>query len=167
MGVKIEWILLFAVIVTAIFSLSFKADTVSSSKADKKELEFFNAKLQEVDTKGLLSTAEAKSGVQVDGVLSMQHIFFDKIDNTKVWADKAIYKDSNMTLIDNVKIKQSKGYLFRTNKAIYDSKQKKIFAPNRYIATNANDTMTGYDLVYDTQKEEAVSKKIHAIFMTK
>lgn len=166
MAIKIEWVLIFSIIATLIASFSFRFENSIHDHTIKKELNFKNTIFAEVDTSGIVSFANVKNGEQTNGILTMHEISFDKINDTKVAARKAIYKKDEIILSGDVKIKQKNGFTFNTQKAVYDTRGGKITSKDRYRATLNENTLTGDNFNYDTKKLSATSSNIHATLYT-
>lgn len=166
MAIKIEWVLFFSIITTLLVSFSLRFENNIKDFGIKKELSFKNTVFTEVDTNGLVSFANVKNGDQTNGVLTMHNISFDKIEDTKVIADRAIYKKDKIVLTGNVKIKQKNGFTFNTQEAIYDTKHGKIISKDKYNASLNENLLSGTNLNYDTIKQTATSSNIHATLYT-
>lgn len=166
MAIKIEWVLIFSIIITLIVSFGLRFDDSVHKLDTKKELNFKNTIFAEVDTNGIVSFANVKNGEQTDGVLTMHDISFDKIDDTKVVANKAIYQNDEIILYGDVKIKQKNGFVFNSQKAVYNTRSGKIVSKDKYNATLNGNILTGNNLSYDTKKLNVTSSGIHAILYT-
>lgn len=162
MAIKTEWVLILSIAVTLLVSFSLKFQDSMHGAEIKKELSFKNTIFTEVDANGVRSFAKVKNGEQVNGILTMNEISFDKIDNTKIAADKALYAKDEIVLSGDVKIQQKNGFTFDTQKAIYNTRQGKITSPGKYHAALNENLMTGTNLSYDTKKQTASSQSVHA-----
>jgi hypothetical protein len=166
MAVKIQWVLIFFIVITLMLSFSLRFDNNSHESGITKELNFKNTIFTEVDTNGVVSYANVKNGEQTDGVLTMHDISFDKMNDTKVVADKAIYQKDEIILSGNVKINQKNGFAFNSQKAVYNTRNGKITSKDKYNATLNGNILTGNNFSYDTKKSNATSGNIHATLYT-
>jgi lipopolysaccharide assembly outer membrane protein LptD (OstA) len=166
MAIKIEWVLIFFITITLLVSFSLRVEDSIHKTGIQKELNFKDTIFAEVDTSGLLSFANVKNGEQTNGILTMHDISFDKIDDTKVTANRAVYEKDEIVLSGNVKIKQKNGFVFNSQKAIYNTRSGKITSKDKYNATLNGNLLTGDNLSYDTKKLNATSSGIHAILHT-
>lgn len=163
MVVKIEWIVVLAIVATIGLSFTLKFQDITRPKGDSKELEFSNMVLTEVNTTAVVSQAFAKSGKQENGILTLEHITYKKLGENEIVANKGIYTKDNIILKGDVKIHQKGGFVYSTQEALYNPKNKTFSSPTPFIATMGKNTFSGVKLDYDLQKEEAKSQKIHAV----
>jgi len=164
MVIKIEWIVVLAILATIGLSFNLKfQDTAAISKGNGKELEFDNMVLTEVNSTAVVSQAFAKSGKQENGILTLEHISYKKLGENEIIANKGIYTNDNIILKGDVKIIQKGGFVYTTQEALYNPKSKIFTSPTPFVATMGENKFSGAKLDYDMQKEEAKSHKIHAV----
>ncbi|MDD3775642.1 MAG: hypothetical protein PHV08_06785, partial [Sulfurovaceae bacterium] len=97
MVIKIEWIVVLAILATIGLSFNLKfQDTAAISKGNGKELEFDNMVLTEVNSTAVVSQAFAKSGKQENGILTLEHISYKKLGENEIIANKGIYTNDNI-----------------------------------------------------------------------
>lgn len=168
MAIKLETWLYIAIIVIMIFTLSLKQENKNASVAtSKKELEFTNSTFSEVNATTQLSQAFAKTGVQVNGVLTLNDIFYSGKKLKSLKANKAVYDGNISTLYGGVVLKQENGFEYKTDKAIYDINNQFVYIPNSFVATMDDNTINGKDLKYNISAQNAKASNIHAILYTK
>jgi len=164
MVIRVEWVVALTILATIGLSFNLKfQDTAAKSKSNSKELEFVNMVLTEVNSTAVVSQAFAKSGNQENGILTLEHITYKKLGENEIVANKGIYTKDNIILKGDVKIIQKGGFVYITQEAIYNPKNKTFTSPTPFVATMGENKFSGAKLDYDMQKEEAKSQKIHAI----
>lgn len=167
MAIKLETWLYLSIFIAILFSFSVNHENREGVKAtSNKELELEVATFSEVNSKGKISQAQAVSGVQENGVLSLNNVSYsgDKLELLK--ADKAVYDGNISTLTGNVFLKQKKGFEYTTEKAIYDINSQFVYIPNSFVAKMNENSMHGKNLKYNISKQNAVALDINAVLFT-
>jgi lipopolysaccharide assembly outer membrane protein LptD (OstA) len=168
MAIKLETFLYIAIFIVIAFTLSLKQENKDAAIAtSKKELEFTNSTFSEVNTTAQLSQAFTKSGIQENGVLTLNDITYSGQKLKSLKANRAVYDGNISTLYGNVVLKQESGFEYTTDKAIYDINKQFIYVPNSFLAKMNDNTMNGKDLKYNISTQNAEATNIHAILYTK
>ena len=167
MGLKIELILFIAIIAIVVGALTLKFnDEIKKIEPMTKELEFVDTTFTEVDTIKLQGRAYGTYGVRDSGVLNVEHLFYQTETIPSLISDKAKYKGKNIYLEGNVVMKQTKGYVYKTEQAEYNQKSEILHITAPFVATQGKSIIHGDTLRYDTVKKEVNATVIDAVIYT-
>lgn len=167
MGIKIEFLLSFAIIVIVIVSLTLKLnDAESKVKPMTKELEFTYTTFTEVDTKKLQGRAYGTYGVRDNGILTIDNLVYQTETIESLVAKKATYMGDTIYLEGDVVLDQTDGYTYATEQAEYNQKSEILNITAPFVATREENIIRGDTLQYDKRKEEAYGTMIDATVYT-
>jgi len=168
MAIKLETVLYIAISIVIVVTLSSKQESKEAVVSSfKKELEFTSSTFSEVNATIQLNQSFAKSGVQVNGVLTLNDISYSGQKLKLLQANKAVYDGNLSTLYGDVVLRQENGFEYKTDKAIYDMNKQFVYIPNSFVAKMNDNIMNGKNLKYDISAQNAVASNISAILYTK
>ncbi|MDD5405879.1 MAG: LPS export ABC transporter periplasmic protein LptC [Sulfurovaceae bacterium] len=132
-------------------------------------MEFNNMVLTEVNNTAVVSQAFAKSGKKENGILTLEKIVYKKRGENEIVANKGIYlKDKDSVILQgDVKIHQKGGFVYSTQEALYNPKNKTFISSSPFVANMGENKLSGEKLNYDLKNKDTKSQKIHAIFSIK
>ncbi len=167
MGIRLEYVLTIAIIGIISGALMLKLrDTLVTSKAFTKEIEFTDTTLTEVDTETMKSRIYGTYGVRDKGVLSVENIRYvdDKIEPLS--ADQGKIKGDILRLDGHVVMQEKDGYTYKTEHAIYNKKSEILTITSPFTATKGENIIKGKSLVYDARQKKATGKAVGTVFYT-
>jgi len=167
MGLKIEFVLTFVIVMILVGSFTFKVNGSSTHiKSLTKEMEFTNTTFTEVDTQKLQGRAYGTHGVRDAGVLTIDNLFYQTDVIESLVANKATYIEDIIYLEGNVILDQNNGARYETEQAEYNKKSEILNITAPFVATRDDNIVHGDTLRYDTQKKEVYATIIDAIIYT-
>jgi hypothetical protein len=169
MALKIEYVIIFFIALTLIFSLSF--DTTRDAEVNNgivKDLQFKDTIFREVDKNSTISSAFATEGTRIDNILKLKNIKFSNSDIKYLIANTSSYKDDIITLDGNVKMLATNGFYCETQSASYDKNQKILNLLKPFNAHMDKNKLLGDTLRYNlNEKTIFVENPQVTIFTTK
>ena len=167
MGLRIEWVLLLAIVVIVGGSFMMKLnDNTGKHKVFTKELDFTYTTFTEVDTKKLQGRAYGTFGTRDDGVLTINDLVYQTETIESLVAKKGTYMGSIIYLEGDVVMDDTNGYTYETQQAEYnqDTEVLNITAP--FVASRNDNIIKGDTFTYNTRKKEAYGTIIDAVVYT-
>ncbi|WP_373032118.1 LPS export ABC transporter periplasmic protein LptC [Sulfurovum sp.] len=167
MGIKLEFILIIAIIGIIAGSLMLKLRNVPvPTKVLTKEVKFTNTTLIEVDTSNMKSRAYTTHGVRDQGVLTLDNIVYlgDTIESLS--ANKARLKDEFLHLDGDVVVQERGGYKYETQHAIYNKKTEILNITSPFTGVRGPNIIQGESMEYDTRKKKATGTTVGTVFYT-
>jgi lipopolysaccharide export system protein LptA len=167
MGIKLEFILIIAIIGIIAGSLMLKLRNVPvPTKVLTKEVKFTNTTLIEVDTSNISSRAYTTHGVRDQGVLTLDNIVYlgDTIESLS--ANKARLKDEFLHLDGDVVVQERGGYKYETQHAIYNKKTEILNITSPFTGVRGQNIIQGESMEYDTRKKKATGTTVGTVFYT-
>ena len=167
MGLKIEWVLLVAIVVIVGGSFTIKLnDNANKHKSFTKELEFTYTTFTEVDTKKLQARAYGTSGMRDDGVLTINELVYQTETIESLVAKRGTYMGSVVYLEGDVVMDDTDGYTYETQQAEYNQETEILNITAPFVARREGNSIKGDTLTYDTRKKEVYGTIIDAIVYT-
>ena len=167
MGIKLEFVLIIAIIGIISGSLMLKLRNVPvSTKVLTKEVKFTNTVLIEVDTENIKSRAYATDGVRDQGVLTLDNIVYlgDTVESLS--ANKARLKGDFLHLDGNVVLQEKGGYKYETQHAIYNKKTEILNITSPFTGVRGQNVIEGESMEYNTRKKKATGTTVGTVFYT-
>ncbi len=163
MALRIEYILLLALGVIAIFIFTKKPNSIKAIEANSsKEIYFKNFSLLEIDKNGIENQLIAKEAIKDKNSFYLMdiNITHKKIHN--LLAKKAVYIKDFIYLEGNVWLTRDDGFSFWTNDLNYRIKDK-IAYTNRGFTIDMNESkISGNNLYYNLNTKKISAKDINA-----
>ena len=167
MGVKLEFVVILAVLVIVTGAMILKVDqSAVKNTIFTKELEFTNTTFTEVDTQKLQGRAYGTYGIRDNGVLSLDNLVYFTETIKYLIADKGMYVGDVLNLDGNIVLEEQEGYNYTTQQASYDQKTEILNVTAPFVATRDKNIIKGDTLVYNTRKKEAYGTTIDAVVYT-
>lgn len=141
------------------FSEQFKQD-LSISNMQIKNLVDYEINSSKISAK--YETDELNRYQKRDEFLNFKsNILRDNLTHN-ISSKKAIYKDDEITLIDNVKYENNESFEFRSDRVTYNQKTKVAISHNDFTMTRNGDEIKGESLIYDLDKKLTEAKGVKA-----
>jgi len=167
MGIKLEFVIVFAIILIVGGAIMLKLDNqTSTQKHINKELEFKETTFIEVDTKKRQSNAFIQKGMRKNGILFLEHLTYNTNNISLLIADKAKYVKNILSLAGHIRVEEKEGYTYNTEYAKYNQKTEILTIPQEFTAKIAKNIIHGANLKYDAIKKEMHAKQIDAVVYT-
>jgi len=168
MGLRLEWILIIAIIITSILTMSTKLTQKNKHYAPVvKELEFTNTTFTEVTTLKREGVAFGVHGVRVGGVLAVDKLRYHNDSIKLLLADKGTYKESKIYLDGNVTVHRKEGQDYYTEHAVYDKKTEILDVTAPFVAYVDKHVIRGTSMRYFTRTKEIYATDVDAVLYTK
>jgi len=131
----------------------------------QKEFEFIGVKLIEVDTTDIKSITDATSMYKTKkGFILEDMIFVD--NNIKLLkAKKALYSNNIIYLYDNIEFYKKDGFIYYTDRAIYNKKIDILKINDKFKALRDRDIFYGNNMVYDLKTKIVNAKNTDSKFV--
>ncbi len=144
MGLKIELVLFFAIVIIVGGSLTIKLnDNANTMKPFTRELEFSNTTFTEVDTVKLEGSAYGTNGIRDDGVLTINNLVYKTEKIKSLVANKGTYMGSIIYLEGDVVMYDANGHRYETQQAEYDQKTEILNLTAPFVATKGENIIKG------------------------
>jgi len=167
MGIKLEYILIFAIVLTIGVTTTVKlTNKTNSTLMSKKELEFTDTTFIEVDTEKMQARSYTTYGVREAGVLRLQHLTYHTTNIELLLADHGTYKQNVLFLDGNVSLQEKEGFYYSTEHANYNQKREILHITSAFTAHMNKNLIKGKTLEYDAQKKELNATGIDAVIYT-
>ncbi|HFU77438.1 MAG TPA: hypothetical protein ENK91_12700 [Bacteroidetes bacterium] len=167
MGIKLEYILIFAIALTMVVTTTVKlTNKTNDTLLSKKELEFTDTTFIEVDTEKMQARSYSTYGVREAGILRLQHLTFHTKNIDLLLADQGIYKQNTLFLDGNVSLHEKEGFHYTAEHANYNQKTEILHINSAFTAQMNQNLIKGKTLKYDAQKKEANATGIDAVIYT-
>jgi len=168
MGLKLEYILIFLVIVILAISSTIKLENKNIvNKTSTKEMEFTDTIFTEVNTKKIIGVAYGIKGVRDNGILTVKNFKYHNNSIKLLKSDEAIYKDNKIYLNFNIDFNKEDGVNCYSEHAVYDKSLKilDITSPFKYI--DGKDVAYGNTMRYFSDRKEMFASQVNIMFYTK
>jgi len=167
MGLRIEWVLLVAIIAIVGGSLTTKLNSSTDKhKTFTKELEFTYTTFTEVDTTKLQGRAYGTYGTRDDGVLTINNLVYQTETIESLVAKKGTYMGNIVYLEGDVVMDDTNGYTYETQQAEYDQETEILNITAPFVASSDENIIKGDTFTYNTRKKEAYGTVIDAAVYT-
>ena len=149
----------------------FKPLNIKEQKLQDTPLfELNNFETKELNEKGLSAITKGSRGIRYNDRYKV--IDLDYIDNTgqylaEIKSNTAVYKDDLINLNGDVVYTRENGFVFKTQKASYNTKTKIAISKTRYTSQMGQDRATGSYLEYNNDTGTIKSKNIVANYKLK
>jgi len=167
MGIRLDVILI--VLISIIISVGLNFSLTSTPQTDNnftKELEFKDTMLTEVDKTMILGKSFIGYGVSDNKVLVLKNItyFAEKLEYIK--ANEAKLDGHVLYLKGDIEVKETDGYLYKTQEAIYNQESKILNIYTPFSARMKNNLLEGSRLLYNLKDKKIYGRDIHTVFFT-
>ncbi len=123
MGIKLEWVLIVAIIGIVSGVLLLKLNSTSGkNNVFTKELDFTNTTLIEVDTQKVLGKSYSTYGVRDSGILTLDNLRYHTDNIESLLANKGRFEGDMLYLDGDVVMREKEGYTYETQQAKYNRK---------------------------------------------
>jgi len=169
MGKKVE-LTLFAIVALMLLiaiNIEIKNDPYKNIQPNKKSSEINNFTQFEVNATSLLHTLKATNAYEIN---KKWHIKDANITNSNIkslTAKKSVYTQDKIILQDNVKAIKYDGLIYKSQKAIYNTKNKELKTPENFTIKRNVDIVSGKELFYDTKNKVTKAKDVNGTFILK
>jgi len=170
MGRRVEYILILAIFV----ALAIPHFISSSNNIEKKEKEVPNKSSEinnfteyEINSTKLQHILRAKSAQEVNKkwYLKEPNITTDKLKSLS--SKSSIATSNKIEFYDNVVAIKADGVVYKSSKAIYNTKTKMLVTPKKFTINRTTDIVTGKDLHYDAKNKITKAKDVNGTFVLK
>ena len=167
MGLKLEFVVIAAIVGIILGTLMIKLDDTSTKvQIFTKEVEFNNTTMIEVNTEMMISRAYATYGVREKGVWTLSNLVYSSDSIESLLANNGRY-DNNMLYLDGDVVMQEKGgYKYETQHAIYNQKTEILNITAPFTGVKDKNIIRGKSLKYDTRKKKAYGTTVGTVFYT-
>ena len=167
MGIKLEYVLIFAIAVTIAVTTTVKlTNKATGASLTKKELEFTDTTFIEVDTQKMQARSYSTYGVRESGVLRLEHLTYHTTNIDLLLANQGTYKQNVLFLDGNVSLQEKEGFFYTTEHANYNQKTEILHITSAFTAHMNQNIIKGKTLDYDAKKKEANATGIDAVIYT-
>lgn len=167
MGIKLEYIIIFTIILIVTVTTTTKlANKSSNSHFNTKELEFKDTTFIEVDTKKMYARSHCDHGVRVAGVLYLTHLNYHTNNIDLLLANKGTYKKNRLFLDGNISLQEKEGFLYKAEHANYNKTTEILHITSAFTAYMNKNIIHGEDLKYNAKKKEISATGIDALVYT-
>jgi len=166
MGLRLEYVLVFLIVLTFTLAMTAKVDQQHiQTQQHVRELEFRDTTFIEVTTSRREGIAYAAYGIRENGILTLEGLRYSNERIRNMTADTAYYQEKTNHLEGNVTLLHQKGLRFFTEKADYNKKSEILNVTAPFIAYMDKNEIRGDRLQYNMQTEEIVAEHIKAVVM--
>jgi lipopolysaccharide export system protein LptA len=167
MGIKLEFVLIIAIVGIIVGSLMLKIRNAPvPTQVLTKEVEFINTILIEVDTENMKSRAYATYGVRDQGVLTLDNIVYLGETIESLSANKARLKGDFLHLDGDVVLQERGGYKYETQHAIYNKKTEILNITSPFVGVKGQNIVQGESMEYNTREKKATGTTVGTVFYT-
>lgn len=168
MGLKLEIILIIAMIVIVSVSLTVKIkNNLTPKKVPTIELEFTHTTFTEVDTNKTQGIAFGTYGIRDAGVLTVDNLRYSSDNIKELRANKGTYKGDKLYLDHNITVNQKVGFDYKAEHAIYNKKTEILDITSPFTAIMNENIIHGNSLRYDMKNKKAFATDVDAVVYTK
>lgn len=134
---------------------------------DVPQIELKKFTMYELTPEGLQTYMLGSSGTKYDDRFIVKNV--DYTDRTPEYianmqADEGIYKDDKVVLKNNVLYTRDNGFMFQTQKLVYDKKSSEAISDAGYIAHLGDNVVKGTFIKYNNKLNRVYSKNIDATY---
>jgi lipopolysaccharide assembly outer membrane protein LptD (OstA) len=168
MGRKLEIILLSAILFvgTVSFFIKINNETFNKKSTNKKTL-INNLVEYEINRSELEHTLKAKSALELNDMWKLKNPIFTNKNIKELTSEESVIDNKKMIFTKNVKVVKKDGIIYKSQKAIYDIKNKKLITPENFVINRQSDIVRGKELFYDINKKITTAKDVNGTFKLK
>jgi len=167
MGLKLEYLLLFIIVVTIGATTMIKlTNTTQKARAISKELAFNDTTFIEVNTKQMLARSFSTQGIKEAGILYLDHLNYHTNNIELLLANSGRYENETLYLDGNVSLLEKKGFNYETEHATYHQRTEILEITSPFTAYMNNNIIKGDKLQYNAMKKEVNATNVDAIIYT-
>jgi len=168
MGRKLEAILLIAIILVGVVSFFIKINDKTYNKKGSFEKTKINNLIEyEINKSALTHTLKAKSALEINNVWKLKKPKFTNENIKELTSKESVINNKKMIFTEDVKVIKKDGIIYKSQKAIYDTKNKKLITPKNFVINRQNDIVKGKELFYDANKKITTAKDVNGTFKIK
>jgi len=169
MGRRVELFLILAIAIVVLipFGINIKNSQTKASKIEEKSSEINNFIEYEINATNLQHTLRATRAQEVNAKWHLQepNITTDKIKSLS--SNSSIVSNKNIIFTENVVAIKRDGTVYKSNKAIYNTKNRKLTTPDKFTITRKVDIVTGKELNYNAKTKVTKAKNVKGTFVLK
>ena len=170
MGRRVEYILILAIAAVLIIPYFIKVDVknrANDTNSFNKSSEINNFTEYEINATKLQHTLKAQSAQEKNKkwYLKKPNIKTDKINS--LTSDTSLATPNKIEFSGNVVAIKADGTIYKSNKAIYNTKTKMLITPKKFTINREVDIVSGKDLHYDSTQKITKAKDVNATFVLK
>jgi lipopolysaccharide assembly outer membrane protein LptD (OstA) len=163
MGVRLELILLFLIVLFFAFAMRIKLQTDTPSKTSiGKELEFTDTTLVEVTTQDPKGVTYLKHGTRENGILHMDGLEYHDPKISLMSAKHATFEENTLYLEGNISLFQENGFRFMTQKASYNRSVNTIYVTTPFTAYLNQNRIVVEEMQYNMNNGNLYAQKVRA-----
>lgn len=167
MGIRLEYILIIAILFTISLNTMVKFDNkLDSNRSHTKELVFSDTTFIEVNKVKMRAYIFSRYGVRDGGVLTLNGLTYHTENIKLLFANQARYKDDTLFLDGNVTLVEKEGFKYTTQSAKYNQKTETLDINSPFTAKLDKNVIKGEVLHYDAKHKELNASKIDAVVYT-
>lgn len=167
MGLKLEFVLIVAIVGTILGALMIKfEDTSTKEQTLTKELEFTDTTLIEVDTDMMKSRTFATYGVRDKDIWTLDNLVYASGSIESLYANKGTYHGDVLHLDGDVVMQEKGGYRYETQHAIYNQKTEILNITAPFTGVKDKNSISGKSLEYDMRLKKAYGTTVGTVFYT-
>lgn len=167
MGIRLEPVLIIAIIVTVGMNTMMKlSNSSASNNMFNKEMEFTDTTFIEVDREKMQSKSFAKKGVRENMALMVENLRYSTDSIELLVSNKGTYHEDILYLDGNVKLKEKEGYIYSAEHAKYNQKTEILTVTSPFIAYMDKNIIRGTSLHYNALTKELNATKVDAVIYT-
>lgn len=161
---KLQYIIAGVIVFILVSSFVIKKESNTSNQSkSKKDLEFTNTTLMEVDEASLVGYTFATYGVRDNNILTLNNIIYKDVRVDKLTALKGVYNTQKMVLSGKVDLHYKDGIRSQSQNAIYHKELSIVEITTPFLVTTPLHTFRGKSFVYDMKNRIAKATKIDAL----
>ncbi len=163
MALRIEYILILALIIITIFIFTEKPNNIKAIESNSsKEIYFKKFSLLEIDENGVENQLVASEATKDKNSFYLIDINITHKKIHTLLAKKAVYIKNFIYLEGNVWLKRDDGFSFWTNDLNYRIKDKIAYTNRGFIIDMNKSKISGKELYYNLNTENISAKEINA-----
>lgn len=167
MGIRLEYILIIAIVLTISLNTLVKFDNkLDINQSHTKELAFSDTTFIEVNKVKMLAYIFSRYGVRDAGVLTLNDLTYHTENIKLLFANQASYKEDTLFLDGNVTLVEKEGFKYTTQSAKYNQKTEILDINAPFTAKLDKNVIKGEVLHYDAKHKELNASKIDAVVYT-
>ncbi len=165
MAVKIFAIILLLVIMEITFLSTKEPVTleIRQPKLDFSDITFENLNAYLLTKEGLqgeLRASRALAYKERNELYNIHTVLYFSDHNDTLQADKAIYRQNILHLLDNIVYKSNETFLLKSDDLVYNIDTERVISNTPFLLEQNRSRATGSYLVYDTRKREVSARDI-------
>jgi len=170
MGRRVEYLLIFAIIIVLIIPYFIKVNI--DGKAKNKNISYKSTEINnfieyDINATKLQHTLKARSAEEIKQkwYLKEPKITTDKLKSLS--AKKSVATSDKIVFYNNVIAVKVDGTIYKSSKATYNTKTKTLNTPKKFTINRHVDIVRGKDLVYDAEHKITKAKDVNGTFVLK